>query len=60
MLTVFGRDAVAKARRCGQVVLERMKQMGLEPERSKIECLGSGDVNPGVAPAPVLRTMSER
>lgn len=49
MLTVFGRDAVAKARRCGQVVLQRLRDAGCEPQQSRVECIGAGDVVPGVA-----------
>jgi hypothetical protein len=50
-LTVVGRDAVAKARRCGQLVLERLRDAGCEPRRSNVECLGAGDAAPGVLPA---------
>ena len=48
MLTIFGRDAVAKARRCGEIVLERVRQSGYDLERTHIECLGATDVAPGV------------
>ncbi|MDB5354329.1 MAG: hypothetical protein JWN24_782, partial [Phycisphaerales bacterium] len=47
-LTIFGRDAVAKARRCGEIVLARLRAAGCEPERFNAECLGAGDVAPGV------------
>jgi len=43
MLTVVGRDAVKKARRAGESILERLRERGVEPQRSLIECLGSGD-----------------
>ncbi|HEY7087298.1 MAG TPA: acyclic terpene utilization AtuA family protein [Tepidisphaeraceae bacterium] len=46
MLTMNGHDAVAKARRAGQIVLERLRRTGAEPGRSLVECLGSGDVVP--------------
>jgi len=42
LLTVFGRDAAQKARACGEIVLKRLEQAGSRPERSLIECLGSG------------------
>jgi hypothetical protein len=48
LLTVFGKDAVAKAQRCGQLVLDRLRSDGYEPERSRVECLGAGDVVAGV------------
>jgi hypothetical protein len=51
MLTVFGRDAVAKARRCGELVLQRLRDSGFKPQRSRVECLGAGDVIPGVLPS---------
>jgi hypothetical protein len=47
-LTVFGRDAAAKARRCGEIVLRRLAEVGCEPGQSLVECLGAGDVVPGV------------
>lgn len=43
MLTIIGKDAVAKARRAGEAVLRRLKECGCEPRHARIECLGSGD-----------------
>jgi len=43
MLTVVGKDAVAKAKRAGEVLLARLDRAGMKPARSHIECLGSGD-----------------
>ena len=40
MLTIFGRDAVPKARRCGDIVRRRLQQAGCEPRRFHVECLG--------------------
>ena len=48
MLTIFGRDAVMKAYRCGEAILKRLGQAGYKFEKTWIECLGSGDVVPGV------------
>lgn len=49
MLTVIGERAVAKARRCGAVILERLSRVaGRAPERSQVECLGAGDSLPGL------------
>jgi len=50
LLTIFGQDAVTKARRCGELVLARLRDSGCEPERSNVECLGAGDVAPGLFP----------
>ena len=50
-LAIFGRDAVAKARRCGEMVLHRLRRAGSEPQRSLVECLGAGDCVPGVSSA---------
>lgn len=52
MLTVFGRDAAVKARRCGELVLTRLKRIGCDPAQSLVECLGAGAVAPGVVGAP--------
>ena len=51
MLTIFGRDAVAKARRCGEVVLRRLRESHCEPQQYRVECLGAGDVVQGVLPS---------
>jgi hypothetical protein len=48
-LLVFGRDASEKARRAGDVILERLKRADRAPKHSYIECLGAGDCVPGVA-----------
>ena len=47
-LTIIGRDAVAKARRCGELVLQRVREAGFELRDSIIECLGSGDGAAGI------------
>jgi hypothetical protein len=51
VLTIVGRDAATKARRCGEVVLKRLAAAGFSPQRSRVECLGAGDALPGVLPA---------
>jgi hypothetical protein len=51
-LTIFGRGAVAKARRCGEIVLRRLDAAGFRPERTRVECLGAGDVVPVFAADP--------
>jgi hypothetical protein len=48
MLAVVGRDAEAKARRAGAIVLERVRRSGFNLAESLVECLGAGDVAPGV------------
>jgi hypothetical protein len=47
-LTIFGPEAPHKARRCGEMILERLKRAGAEPAQSYVECLGAGDCVPGV------------
>ncbi len=54
MLTIFGRDAEAKAKRCGAIVLDRVREAGYALREATVECLGSGDVALGV-PGPVDR-----
>jgi hypothetical protein len=51
-LLIFGHDAPAKARRCGEIILERLQRAGALPQYHYIECLGAGDCVPGVGPAP--------
>lgn len=48
MLAIYGRDCEQKARRCGEVIAFRMEQAGYKPEKYLVECLGCGDVVPGV------------
>jgi hypothetical protein len=52
MLVVAGPKAIAKARTCGTIVLERLKSAGLQLQHANIECLGSGACAPGVLAAP--------
>lgn len=52
MLTIFGEDAEAKARRCGAIVLERVRQAGFALREATVECLGSGDAAPTAPEAP--------
>jgi hypothetical protein len=52
-LVIFGPGAPAKARRCGEMILERLRRAGAAPEASNVECLGAGDCVPGVVPAAV-------
>lgn len=47
-LAVVGRDAEVRARAAGRIVLERVKRAGFDLAESLVECLGAGDVAPGV------------
>jgi hypothetical protein len=65
MLVVSGPDAPAKARRSGEMLLERLRRVGVELEHQCVECLGAGDVVPGVigasaAPPEVVLRVSVR
>ena len=42
MLTVFGEQAVAKARRAGEGVLRRLQEAGCVYRETLVECLGTG------------------
>jgi hypothetical protein len=44
MLTIFGENAVQKARQCGTILFRRLENAGYIYERSLSECLGSGAV----------------
>ena len=40
MLTIIGKDAAAKGRRCGEIVLDRLRRAGSIPQRWNVECIG--------------------
>jgi hypothetical protein len=42
MLTVFGEQAVTKARRAGEGILRRLKEAGCNYRETLVECLGTG------------------
>jgi hypothetical protein len=48
MLAVVGKNAEAKARAAGALVLERVRRAGVSLADSLVECFGAGDVAPGV------------
>jgi hypothetical protein len=58
-VALFGRQLYAKAQKCGQAVQERVKRAGFELEKFHIECIGTGDVVPGVIPRPSERELRE-
>ena len=45
-LVVAGPDSIDKARRCGEVLLEKLRRSGSEPQQSHIETLGAGETVP--------------
>lgn len=51
MLTIYGRDAVKKARQAGAGVLRRVERAGFKLERTLVECLGAGASVAGVKQA---------
>ena len=55
-LVMIGPNAVAKAQHSGEMLIERLRRIGIVPERHLIETLGTGACVPGVlrdAPEPV-------
>ena len=50
MLTIFGRDAEKKAKRCGEIVLERIRSAGFVWRDALVECLGTGACAGSVLP----------
>ncbi len=46
-LVICGRGAIAKARACGQMILDRVARAGVHLQRTNIETLGGGDSVPG-------------
>jgi hypothetical protein len=51
-LVVCGPGAAEKARRCGAMILERLKRAEAAPQHSLVERLGAGDTVPLGEPAP--------
>jgi hypothetical protein len=49
-LVLAGPEAATKARRCGEMLFERLRRAGVQPQHRNIECLGAGDCVPGVSP----------
>ena len=49
-LVIAGPNAVAKARRSGQIILDKLKRAGHSYVNSYVEVLGAGDSLPGVLP----------
>jgi hypothetical protein len=50
-LVIAGPGAAAKAKRSGEMLLDRLERAGQKPEHSLVECLGTGACVPGVMPA---------
>ncbi|MEM1282822.1 MAG: acyclic terpene utilization AtuA family protein [Chlamydiota bacterium] len=48
MITLYGRDCREKGRKCGEILLQRLKALEMEPNEYLVECLGTGDVVPGL------------
>jgi hypothetical protein len=51
-LVIFGSDALAKARFCGDMILQRLRRAEFELAHSNVECLGTGACVPGVISSP--------
>lgn len=47
-LVIVGENAVQKGRLCGDILLNRVKEAGTPLEKTLVECIGAGDVVPGV------------
>jgi hypothetical protein len=51
-LLVYGRDCVAKAKACAEIIFTRLRTGGVELAQSNVECLGASDGVPGVTAPP--------
>jgi hypothetical protein len=49
-LVIYGPDAAARAKTCGEMILLRVRRAGFQLARTNIECLGAGHVQPGITP----------
>jgi hypothetical protein len=47
-LALFGKDCHIKAKKSGEAIIKKMESAGHKPERYNVECIGAGDVVPGV------------
>lgn len=59
LLTIFGRDAVKKAHRCGEIVQERMRAEGLTWRDCVVECIGAAACADGVFPESEFSALKE-
>jgi hypothetical protein len=59
-LLVCGRDCVSKARACGQMILDRVRQGGFELDDTLVECLGAGESAPAFEPQGDVREVMLR
>lgn len=53
-LTLFGRDAVEKAWKSGEIIHDRLNRAGYSYKHTNIECLGAGACAPGMFVEPDL------
>jgi hypothetical protein len=51
-LVIFGADAAAKSRACGDMILKRLDRVGVRPEHAGVESLGEGACVPDVFKPP--------
>lgn len=47
-LAITGPEAVRKAKECGQIVRERVRQAGFDLDKFRVECVGDDALAPGV------------
>lgn len=45
-LVIFGVDAVSKAQHCGEIIRQRLERAGANPEKMRIEIIGTGACAP--------------
>jgi hypothetical protein len=53
-VTLFGRNVIAKGKKAGAIILERLKEAGYTYARSNVECVGANHVVKGALPEPGL------
>jgi hypothetical protein len=52
-LAIVGREVLKKAEKCGEIILQRLREAGYHLDKTLIECLGGGSVVPGIFPPPL-------
>jgi len=57
MIALFGRNCKQKGIRCGEIIHARLLHAGFNVDDYLVECLGSGDVVPGIGGADPMEVM---
>lgn len=57
MIALYGRGARSKGIQCGEIIRQRLQHLGCLPASYHVECIGSGDIVPGIATTEPMEVM---